>query len=339
MTSGTRQGGHPISFCTRLGGLWRSLRRDVVWVAGVTAGLLLAGQGAFAAPAGMVPYNHPVYKNGKRVLWHGTWRGHGAAAREYTRQAPAKTAPPPNPAPAAPASKEITILADPGDPQASRMAKDFAAAMTGSGTAGRAIVGSTSPSGLAKVGRADMADFAIVSLDSLVSAAKADPESMKRTPYVTRLVPETVEVIASREIKTVVDLQGRSVSFGDPDSATATSARMLFSRLGVSANPTYEPLPEALEALAAGRRDAIVVMGADDSRALDDFGDNGRFHVVAIPWSASFQPLYAPARVTSEDRPNLVKSGDAIETVGEPIRLSSPSTRLPGRRGQKPLVV
>ena len=30
------------------------------------------------APAGMVPYAHPVYKNGHRVLWHGAWRAGGA---------------------------------------------------------------------------------------------------------------------------------------------------------------------------------------------------------------------------------------------------------------------
>ncbi len=208
------------------------------------------------------------------------------------------------------------------------MAKDFAGVLTTNGAAGRAIVGSTSAPGLSKVSRADMADFAIVSLDSLVSAAKADPEWTKRAPFLVRLAPETLEVIAPRAVKSIGDLQGRPVSFGDQDGATSTSARMLFSRLGVSANPTYEPLPEALDALAAGRRDAVIVMGAEGSRALDDFGDDGRFHIVAIPWSAALQPLYAPARVTPADRPNLVKAGDAVETVGEPmaiVALDAPS--------------
>ena len=34
-------------------------------------------------PAGMVPYDHPVYHNGVRVLWHGVWRGgQGKVARQ-----------------------------------------------------------------------------------------------------------------------------------------------------------------------------------------------------------------------------------------------------------------
>ena len=120
--------------------------------------------------------------------------------------------------------------------RASRMAKDFAAVMSANGAAGRAIVGSTSPNGLGKIAKTDMADFAIVSLDSLLFSAKGDPDWMKRDPFVSRLAPETLEVIAPREIKSIGDLQGRTVSFGDLDSATSISGRMLFSRLGVTAN-------------------------------------------------------------------------------------------------------
>ena len=67
------------------------------------------------------------------------------------------------------------------------MAKDFAAVMSANGATGRAIVGSTSPNGLGKVAKTDMADFAIVSLDGLLFSAKADPEWMKRDPFVARL--------------------------------------------------------------------------------------------------------------------------------------------------------
>ena len=66
------------------------------------------------------------------------------------------------------------------------MAEDFAAVMSASGAAGRAIVGSTSPNGLGKIAKTDMADFAIVSLDSILFSAKGDPEWTKRDPFVSR---------------------------------------------------------------------------------------------------------------------------------------------------------
>jgi len=294
--------------------------------AGLAVAAALAG-GTVAAetkksPYGMVPYDHPVYHNGVRVLWHGAWRGsQGKAARRIGRptQAVAAATPVQPSQPSAP--KEFSVLSDPGDLRASRMAKEFAAVMSASDAPGHAIVGPTSPDGLGRVLKTDLADFAIVSLDSLVSSAKGDPEWMKRVPYVARLAPETLEVIAPREVKSINGLQGKLVSFGELDSATSTSGRLLFSRLGVTANQTNSPLPEALEALAAGKVDAVVVLGAEGAPALDDFGGDGRFHIVPIPWSPTLEPVYAPAHVTVAERPNLVGASTPVETVSEPMAL------------------
>ena len=329
MTSGTRQGGRPTFFYSGLGKLGRGPRRgSVCAAAGLSLAMLLAG-GELAVqaqkiPYGMVPYGRPVYKNGKRMLWHGAWRG-GALGR-YARQSVAPAGAKPllalAPEPTQPTvATEFTVLADPGDVRASRMAKDFATVMSADGAPGRAIVGGTSPNGLGKVLKSDLADFAIVSLDSLLSSAKGDPDWMKRAPYVARLAPETVAVIAPREVKSIGDLQGKTVSFGDLDSATSTSGRMLFSRLGVTPTQTNEPLPQALDRLSAGKVDAVVILGAEDSPALSDFGGDGRFHIVPIPWSSAFEPVYAPAHISAADRPNLVSPTVPVETIGEPMAL------------------
>jgi uncharacterized protein len=329
MTSGTRQGGRPTYFCFGPGKLrQKPLRGAAFRAAGLSLAMLLAG-GDLAAeaqkiPYGMVPYGRPVFKNGKRILWHGTWRG-GSVGR-YARQSIAPAAAKPMlalaPEPAQPAvAKEFTVLADPSDGRASRMAKDFAAVMSTSGAPGRAIVGSTSPNGLGKVLKTDMADFAIVSLDSLQSSAKGDAEWVKRAPYITRLAPETLAVIAPREVKSMQELQGKTVSFGDLDSATSTSGRMLFSRLGVTANQTNEPLSDALDRLSSGKVDAVVILGGEESPALSDFGSDGRFHIVPIPWSPTLEPVYAPAQVTAAERPNLVNPTVPVETIGEPMAL------------------
>src|SRR6202140_4113024 len=152
MTSGTRQGGRPIFLYFGLGKLGRGpLKRSVLTAATLGLSMLLAG-GDLAAqaqkiPYGMVPYGRPVYKNGKRMLWHGAWRG-GALGR-YARQSVAPAAAKPLlalvPEPTQPAvAKEFTVLADPGDVRASRMAKDFATVMSADGAPGRAIIGGTS---------------------------------------------------------------------------------------------------------------------------------------------------------------------------------------------------
>src|SRR6202051_2468340 len=98
MTSGTRQGGRPIFLYFGLGKLGRGpLKRSVLTAATLGLSMLLAG-GDLAAqaqkiPYGMVPYARPVFKNGKRMLWHGSWRG--STLSRYARQsvAPAATKP------------------------------------------------------------------------------------------------------------------------------------------------------------------------------------------------------------------------------------------------------
>ena len=142
------------------------------------------------------------------------------------------------------------------------MAREFVDVLAEQGEQGRAIVGSTAPTGVARVMRTDMADFAVVTLDSLAVSVKYQPDWPKRVPLVAPLAPETIEVIAGKDVKSLADLAGKAVSFGDPDGTTGISARLLFSRVGVSVAPTYEPLTDALAALAAGKRDAVVVLGA-----------------------------------------------------------------------------
>jgi len=64
-----------------------------------------------------------------------------------------------------------------------------------------------------------------------------------------------------------------------------------------------------------------VVLGVKEAPALNDFGGDGRFHIVNIAWSPTLEPVYAPAHVTAADRPNLGSALNPVETVGEPMAL------------------
>jgi TRAP-type uncharacterized transport system substrate-binding protein len=169
--------------------------------------------------------------------------------------------------------------------------------------------------------RTDMADFAIVTLDSLAVSVKYQPDWPKRVLLVAPLAPETIEVVASKDVKSLNDLAGKSISFGDADGTIGISAKLLFSRVGLNVEPIYEPLADGLAAMTSGKRDAVVVLGGKESHALDAFGDDHRYHLVAIPWSAPLEQVYAPARVTAADRPNLIAPNDSVETVAAPMAL------------------
>jgi hypothetical protein len=324
-------------------------------------GLAVAGILALAAcpapaeqvPAGMVAYNHPVYHNGRRILWHGAWRAGGAKASTSTRErakaapaplaaAPAQAAAPVVVAPAAPTpaapvaaapaasppvpvaaipNHEFTILADYEDSRASRMASELVATLKSAGFKARTVIGQTSPAGLARAISGNATDLAIAPMDALLSRGEGGPEWKDRTPYVARLANETIEIIAGKWISNLDQLNGRKVSYGPIDSADGASAEALFSRLGVSTKTVREPLPGSLNDLAAGTIDAVVVVGGNDSKAIADFGKDGRFHLVAVPWSPSLRGVYAPARLTAQDRPNLIGANEKVDVVAAPMAL------------------
>jgi TRAP-type uncharacterized transport system substrate-binding protein len=269
-------------------------------------------------PGVMVRYNKPVFHNGHLVLWHGAWRGGGGTpmtsiARPATGMAAAAAKP-----------HDLIILADSADATAMRMASEFAEATQSGGEHIKAAPGKTSAAALGKAVAGDTADLAIVSTD--VMADKGAAPWRDRAPYIARLASEPIAIIAPRAITDISQLAGRKVNVDAPDSATAASAAAVFSGLNIAETPANEHLPDALAHLAQGQIDAVFVVGADDAKALADFGKDGKFHILAIPYSAALRANYCPMRLTSRDQPNLIGGDEKVDTIGVPMALVAVDT-------------
>jgi TRAP-type uncharacterized transport system substrate-binding protein len=265
---------------------------------------------------GMVRYDKPVIHNGVRVLWHGAWRDErGRAAAVSPVRGAAGSAKEP----------EITIIADGSDASALRVVTEFASAMQHAGLNVKALAARTSPAGIDKAVAGDTADLAVAAMDALADAGKGTPTDRANwrahAPYLARLANETIALVASRDITDIKQLAGRKLSVGAADSAAAASAAIVFSKLNIAPTITNDALTDALPRLARGEIDAVFVVGADDSQALADFGKDGRFHVVAIPYAPALQALYCPMRLTAHEEPNLVGANDKVDTIGVPTAL------------------
>jgi hypothetical protein len=216
-------------------------------------------------------------------------------------------------------------LADGADASATRMATEFAQAMQGSGLHVKAVEGKTSIGALNKAVNGDSADLAIVPMDALAISSNGstdkDADWHGRAAYLARLANEPIVLIAPRAIADIHQLAGRKVNVAAADGATATSAAIVFSRLNIAPTMTNEVLPDALTRLARGEIDAVFVVGAGDSKALADFGKDGRFHVVAIPYAPALQSLYCPMRLTARDQAHLIGAEDKVDTIGVPTAL------------------
>jgi TRAP-type uncharacterized transport system substrate-binding protein len=272
---------------------------------------------------GMVRYDRPVYHHGVRVLWHGAWREEPGSGRAAAIT-PARAAPPAA-APAPAKEPEIHVLADAADAAATRMAAEFASAMQHGGLNVKAVAGKTSPAAIEKAVAGDTVDLAVVPMDALGDSAKgasADHANWRqRAPYLVRLANEPIALVALRAVTDIHQLTGHKVSVAAADGATAASATIVFARLSVAPTITNEALSDALPRLARGEIDAVFVVGADDSKALADFGKDGRFHVVPIPYAPALQALYCPMRLTAHDEPNLIGANDKVDTIAVPTAL------------------
>ena len=275
----------------------------------------------------MVRYDHPVVRNGKVVLWRGAWRNKlKTKDREQSAKTPAPSAKHQGqsaavPAPSAPRPGGFTLLADPDDACASRLAGDFVAALQAGGADGKIVAGGVSVAALSAAVDHDSADLAIAPLDALVADPQASAAWRERTPLIAKLSGEPIEIIAARDVADLRQLAGREVGFGPADSADAASAATLFSALGVAPRPVYEPFADALNDLAAGRLAAVAAVDGRCAPALAQFGADRRFHELAVLWTSTLRTDYAPVRLTAKDRPNLIGEGERIDTVAAPRAL------------------
>jgi TRAP transporter TAXI family solute receptor len=168
-------------------------------------------------------------------------------------------------------------------------------------------------------------DLGIVRADTLDYLEKKGfaNDIKKQFTYVTKLYNEEMQVIAPKTVKTVNDLEGKTVSVDLPDGGTFVTALTVFERLGIKANFVYIEQRIAMEKLKKGELDAVIVVGGKPYASVTHFNNDGRFHLAAVDYSKPLQSDYLPATLTSKDYPNLVPEGETVDTIAVPSVLAA----------------
>lgn len=258
-------------------------------------------------PAGMIPYDHPVFRNGHRVLWHGP--GHGGVAPAAKRVDGATTT-----------GTGIVIVADGSDPAERRLANDVAAALGGAHIKAEITQGPVNAAGLGKAIADGDSDFAVVALAPLLAQDDTAPLRAK-APIIARLGAETIDVVAGKSVASIAELDRAKVDVGPEGSPQAATLALLFERLGLHPQLQHHPLDAALQLLQAGKLDAVAAMGVPTPSSLSDFGVKGDFHEISVAWSTTLRGLFTPATRADRERPHLIAAGTNAITVGAPVAL------------------
>jgi TRAP-type uncharacterized transport system substrate-binding protein len=167
-------------------------------------------------------------------------------------------------------------------------------------------------------------DMAITNADVLEEFKKRNSVSNidKRINFISQLYVSEVHVYARPEIKTLKDLDGKPVSLGVKGAGQGTTAPIVLGRLGIHPNFVYGNSAEHIEKLKTGEIVAIFHNGAKPNPLFAKLKGAPGFHFVTIPYDDNLTDYYAPATLTSQDYPGLIKEGETVETLGIPAVLA-----------------
>jgi len=144
----------------------------------------------------------------------------------------------------------------------------------------------------------------------------------KQFTYVTKLYNEEVHVVASKSIRNLRDLDGKTISVDLPNGGTFVTALTVFERLGMKPKVVYIEQRIALEKLKAGEIDAVIVCGGKPYKSVSSFKDD-RFHLVTVDYEKPLQGDYLPARLSAKDYPNLISDQEQVDTIAVPAVLAA----------------
>jgi TRAP transporter TAXI family solute receptor len=143
------------------------------------------------------------------------------------------------------------------------------------------------------------------------------PDVTSRLRYIAMLYLNEVHIIARTSIKSVFDLDGKSIIA--PTDVGYYAAKVIFSRLNIKPKSIENQTDDtrSIQKLEDGAADAYIVStGKPFQLALNIIKNKDRsLHLVPIPYDSKLEDLYLPTTLSGEEYPNLLSPGQKIQTV------------------------
>ena len=133
--------------------------------------------------------------------------------------------------------------------------------------------------------------------------------------YIVKVCNEEVHLIVHSDITSLEQLHGKKVNFNTAGSGTQLTARDIFERLGIKIEEVNMGQADGLEKLKNGEIAATVLTSGKPSAAVAPLKASDGYRIVPVPFVKSLQTDYLPATLTHDDYPNLIASGETVETI------------------------
>jgi uncharacterized protein len=133
--------------------------------------------------------------------------------------------------------------------------------------------------------------------------------------YITRLYPEEVHVVASRNIKSIQDLNGKKVNFAEAGSSTQITARDVFGLLSINVDEVNMNEADAIAAIKSGQIAATVVITGKPAEVISRIPASDNLHLLEVPYTPALENIYSRGALEPALYPNLIDTGHSLQTV------------------------
>jgi hypothetical protein len=278
------------------------------------------GRGGASAPAGMVRYDKPVYRNGRLVLFHGAWRGKGGAAPARGGEKAGEKAGEPAVAPAG-----VAALA----PEAAKVEAAKAATL-----APAQLSVALDPRLVADLAKA-LAPKGVVltaadeaSADLLLVWPQGGAPAQAGLAAIARLFEHEVVVIGREPAAAITDLAGKKVAVPPAGSCAGEAARTLLRMSAPNAQIVDTQGADGAALMAKGDVDAYVAVGPTPK--LDGAPNGAR--ALTTPYAAPLRRDFLPIELSKADYPRLLIGSASVDSVAIAPVLAARQSDDPARR-------
>jgi NMT1-like family len=137
----------------------------------------------------------------------------------------------------------------------------------------------------------------------------------QRINYISQLLLGELYVFARPEIKSLKDLDGKTVSLGTKGGSATTTGPIVFERLGVHPELVYVNNTIALEKMKSGEIAAIVSTGGKPNDLFVKLKPEPGFHFLPVEFGPKFADYYIPCPLSHDDYPQLIPAGQMVDTL------------------------
>lgn len=138
----------------------------------------------------------------------------------------------------------------------------------------------------------------------------------QRLAYIAKLFVEEMHVVVGPDIKTIDDLNGKTVNFSDAGSSTQIIARDVFGLLSVQVHEVNINQADAIGKIKSGEIAATVLFSGKPVGLFSHIARDDNLHLLTISFTPTLENTYAPAELKSAAYPGLIPQGETVHTIG-----------------------